>query len=109
MPPQAAARLPSPFTVRGCLTGAAGAYVLLDKSSGVGYKLVAPDAELAKHIHHEIAVKGDPAAINNDSQASNSPQANSRDSQGGTRPPVHTLRVESLDEVADTCIPATGK
>ena len=81
----------TPVTVRGCLTGAAGAYVLIADEKGVPYLLRGSNSDLEKMIQHEIEVTGLVRKTANSETSS------------GQQLPGSTLQVTSVREVADTC------
>jgi hypothetical protein len=84
-------------TIRGCLTGAAGTYVLLDKQSGASYTLLGDDTQLGQQIQHEVEVTG---------QAVSRTQNNSQSAGGATQPPVRSrFKVDSVREISDRCLP----
>lgn len=84
-------------TVRGCLTGAAGAYVLLADQKGTPYKLRGGN-DLDRMIQHEIEVTGQTLA-----PASDRTQTSSQGQEARTQVPPATLQVSSVREIADTC------
>ena len=83
-------------TVRGCLTGAAGAYVLLADQKGTPYKLRGGN-DLDRMIQHEIEVTGLALAPASDRTETSS------QGQDRTQVPSTTLQVSSVREIADTC------
>jgi len=81
-------------TLRGCLQGGAGTYVLLDKKTGVAYILKGAEDELAKNIHHQIEITGEPQVT-----------ASSAKSSGGTPPTINNFKVVSVREISNHCEP----
>jgi hypothetical protein len=93
-------------TVQGCLSGGEGNYLLTEDGTGATYKLMGDEAQLKKHMGHEVAVTGQPAT---DSQAQPSAtdqgQAQpSTNSSGGT-----TVQVTSVKMVSKECRGSGGK
>lgn len=84
-------------TVRGCLTGAAGAYVLLADQKGTPYKLRGGN-DLDRMIQHEIEVTGQALA-----PVSDRTETSSQGQEARTQVPPTTLQVSSVRDIADTC------
>jgi hypothetical protein len=79
-------------TLRGCLTGGAGTYMLLDKASGVGYILKGGE-DLSRQLNHELAVTGQTLVSNSQSQAAS----------GAVPATINNFQVQSVQEIADHC------
>lgn len=107
-------------SVRGCLSGSSGAYMLTD-GSGVMYQLKGDESDLRANVNKEIEVMGAPAASASAS-ASNSPDTstagttagrNANDS-GNSTSAAHananaakTLNVTSVHKLSDSCTTQT--
>ncbi len=89
----------NPITVRGCLTGSAGAYVLLADQQGKPYMLQGQGASLDKMIHQEVEITGQLVNETGNEQR----QTASGAENSGTQPPGATLHVSSVREISDTC------
>ena len=83
-------------TLRGCLTGGAGSYMLLDQASGVAY-ILNGGGDLSKQLNHEVAVSGQPTVETSHSQ--------SNVASGAVPPTVNDFQVQSVHEIADYCQP----
>ncbi len=88
-------------TLRGCVTGGAGTYVLISDSDGAAYTLVGQGPELDKQINHEVEVTGTPVS------APPSSQSSSHNSEAGA--PAHAsgnnFQVTTVREITDHCPP----
>jgi hypothetical protein len=84
--------------VRGCLTGAAGAYVLIADDRGTPYLLRGNTGNLDRMIQHEVEITGQKVA----SQTSSS-QSSTTNTDKVQHPPGSTLLVSAVNDIADTC------
>jgi len=86
-------------TVRGCLTGSAGTYVLVADQQGKPYMLRGSNTDLDKMILHEVEISGQ---LVNQTGTDRS-QTASGEASNRTQPPGATLQVSSVREISDTC------
>jgi len=56
-------------SVQGCLSGSGGNYMLTADNSGATYKLVGNEAQLKKHVGHEVAITGQATGESESSQS----------------------------------------
>ena len=89
----------NPITIRGCVTGSAGTYVLVADQHGKPYMLEGSNSNLDKMIRHEVEVTGQ---LVNQTGADRS-QTSSSGQTNRTQPPGATLQVSSVREISDTC------
>jgi hypothetical protein len=89
-PTQASKDASGQTTVEGCLSGAAGDFMLSDKN-GTTYKLTGDTAKLSEHVGHEVKITGTASSGNDGGTAS------------GTSGAVQTLEVTSMKHIAKTC------
>jgi hypothetical protein len=92
-------------TVQGCLSGGDGNYLLTEDSTGTTYKLLGSEAQLKKHMGHEVAVTGQPSN-DSGSQASAADQGQaqpSANSSGGA-----TIQVTNVKMVSKQCRGSAG-
>ncbi len=93
--------------IEGCLGGSAGNYTLIDKA-GTSYMLQLPNdsqnAAIDKHIGQEVRVNGTVAKA--DSAAT--PGAGESKEAAGASKSQATIKVTSLEKVADTCSSSGG-
>lgn len=88
---QTSANAGSQMTVEGCLSSAAGKYMLTDKH-GTMYELTGDSSKLADHVGHEIKVTG--------TESGGSASATGSNMGAGSE---HTLEVSSFKHVSKTC------
>jgi hypothetical protein len=105
-------------SVRGCLSGTSGAYMLTD-ASGVMYQLKGDESDLSANVSKEVAVTGAPSAAASAS-ATNSPDTATAgtttsatpDNSGATTSTTttnaaKTLNVTSVRKLSDNCTTQT--
>jgi hypothetical protein len=100
-------------TVKGCLSGSDGNYMLTDKS-GTAYQLKGDTSQLSNHVGHEIQVKGTvsagaaaaPTGTTGNPSASTAAGASTTPGAGSSQA-QQTLEVSSFKHLSDTCS-ATG-
>jgi hypothetical protein len=105
--------------IQGCLSGSAGNY-MLSTNTGVTYKLLGSDSQLADNVNKQVEVMGTPGSSATAS-ASNSPDNGStagtanNTAESGTTGSAHasasatkTLEVSSVHKIADTCSSMNG-
>ncbi|HXZ79730.1 MAG TPA: hypothetical protein VEG30_07360 [Terriglobales bacterium] len=87
-------------TVKGCLSGSSGNYMLTD-SSGNSWQLSGDTSKLADHVGHEIEVKGSTtsASSTTSSGASGSAGMSGQSSSSAQK----TLNVSSVKHISKTC------
>ena len=91
-------------TIQGCVTGAAGTYVLLDRNTGASYNLTGDEADLARQIHHEVEITGQPVnGAQNSSSTTDNSTADQSAASGKQIPRPATFKVTSVREVSDHC------
>jgi len=92
-------------SVQGCLSGGDGNYMLTEDGTGTTYKLVGNEAQLKKHMGHEVSVTGQPA---NDagSQASASDQGQAQPSTGSAA--STTIQVTNVKMISKQCRGSAG-
>ncbi len=95
----------NPITVRGCVTGSAGTYVLVADQQGKPYMLQGGNTNLDKMIRHEVEVTGQ---LVNETGTDRS-QTSSSDETSRTQPRGATLQVSSVREISDTCSAKTAR
>ncbi len=88
----------NPMTVRGCITGSAGTYVLIADQQGKPYMLRGTNGDLDKMIRHEVEVTGQLVNQTGTDRSQTSDNGGNR-----TQPPGATLQVSSVREISDTC------
>jgi hypothetical protein len=86
-------------TLRGCLTGGAGTYMLLDQATGVAY-ILNSGGDLSKQVNHDVTVTGQPVVEVSHSQSNVASSA--------VPPTVNNFRVQSVHETADYCQPQSA-
>ena len=112
-------------TIRGCLTGTSGNYMLTD-ATGISYKVQGDDSQLSSNVNKQVEVMGTigssasaSASNNADTNAPNSSSASGQPNQGGnpdasgaggsstgataTATASKTLDATSVKAVADSC------
>jgi hypothetical protein len=87
------------MTVRGCLTGSAGTYVLVADDKGKPYMLQGNKSDLDQMIRHEVEITGKLMHQTGSDQG----QATSTGDNNRAQPPGATLQVSSVREVSNTC------
>lgn len=87
-------------TLRGCLTGGAGTYMLLDQGSGVGY-ILNGGGDLSEQLNHEVEVSGQPLVEVSHSQRNLANHA--------VPPTINDFQVQSVHEIADYCQPRRAR
>jgi hypothetical protein len=86
--------------IQGCLSGADGNYTLTQDSTGTSFRLMGYETQLRKHVGHEIAVTGQPAADTGSASASNQGQGDTSTSgTAGT-----TIQVTNVKMVSKQCM-----
>jgi hypothetical protein len=86
--------------IQGCLSGADGNYTLTQDGTGATYKLMGNETQLKKHVGHEVAVTGQPAADTGSASASNQGQGDtSASGAAGT-----TIQVTDVKMVSKQCM-----
>lgn len=86
-------------TLRGCLTGGAGTYVLVSDRDGASYTLVGHGSELDKQINHVVEVTGQPISAPPSSQ----PSSHNSDAGAPAHPSGSNFQVTSVREITDHC------
>jgi len=88
-------------SVQGCLSGSDGNYMLTQDGTGTMYKLMGSEAQLRKHVGHEVAVmgqagSGSAGALSDQTQ--NNTSAGSSDATSG-----NTIQVTDVKMISKHC------
>ena len=91
-------------TVKGCLSGSDGNYMLTDKS-GNTYQLKGDTSQLSNHVGHEIQVKGTLSAASSSTPSGTTGNPSSQTAAGAssTAGAEQTLDVTSMKHISETC------
>jgi hypothetical protein len=97
-------------TIKGCLSGSDGNYTLAQDETGASFKLMGADAQLRKHVGHEVMISGQVMSAN--SGASTSDQTQSEASAGGNSEASagaggNAVQVSSVKMVSKHCSSGT--
>ncbi len=86
------------LTLRGCVTGGAGTYVLNSKD-GTAYTLLGDGPALDKQINHEVAIIGTRVAA----PAGSQPDTHQTQAGAPGHPSGNNIQVSQMHEIADHC------
>jgi len=89
-------------SVQGCLSGSDGNYVLTQDGTGTAFKLMGDEAQLKKHVGHEVSVTGQPSGDTASTATSNQGQGDT--SAGGATDTGTTIQVTNVKMVAKQCM-----
>ncbi|HZQ26027.1 MAG TPA: hypothetical protein VFA89_24755 [Terriglobales bacterium] len=89
-------------TIRGCLRGSSGTYILMDQQSGTSYTLVGEGTTLAKEVDHQVEVTGQPMSEQSANEATTQAGQSSQAGAAG-QPSGKNFQVSSVSEISGHC------